>query len=347
MISKEFANIDALAIHRVGNKGNEEGTQISKSVLRPDEDINQLLLSYFFTPFKSNEYFNLHHESDLQMNEVYNYVSKIFEDPDLLYDQSVNIAKHLYNQSIHPKVKGGEIYITFLQDCVIEGETVDAVGIFKSESRETYLKIYSNDNGFEIKSDAGISLKKLDKGCIIFNVEPENGYLVAIPDNLKRSSEAQFWNDDFLNIIERTDNYFYTKNVINMCKSYVDERLPDDFTITRVDQADILNKTAKFFKENDTFNLNDYNNEVLEQPEVIDSFKAYSKYYEREFDFPIQEEFGISDPAVKKQARFFRSVIKLDKNFHIYIHGKRDLIIKGYDEESRMHYYQLFFNEES
>ncbi len=347
MISKELANIDAVAIHRVGNKGAEESIQISKSVLRPNEDISDLLLSYFFSPFKSNEYYNLHHESDLQLNEIYNYTSKIFEDPDQLYEQSVNIAKHLYSQSVHPKVKGGELYITYLQDCVVDDETVDAIGIFKSESRETYLKIFSNDNGFEIQSDAGISLKKLDKGCIIFNTERENGYIVAIPDNLKRSSEAVFWNDDFLGIMERTDNYYYTKNAINVLKSYVDERLPDDFTINRVDQADLLNKTAKFFKENDSFSMGEFNDEVLQQPEVIDSFKAFTKHYERENEFPFQEEFAINDNAVKKSSKVFKSVIKLDKNFHIYVHGNRDYIVKGYDEESRMHYYQMFFNEES
>lgn len=347
MINKDLANIDAIAIHKVGNKGIEEGFKISDSVIRPSEDIGQLLLSYFFTPFKSNEYFNLHHETDLQINEIYNYVSKVFEDPDMLYEQSVNIAKHLYNQSIHPKVKGGELYITYLQDCIIDDETVDAIGIFKSESRETYLKIYSNETGFEIKSDAGINLNKLDKGCIIFNLEPEKGYVVAIPDNLKRSSEANFWNDDFLSIIERTDNYFHTKNAINLCKSYVDERMPEDFTINRVDQADLLNKTAQFFKENDTFNMNDFNEEVLQQPEVVDSFKAFTKHFERENKLPIKEEFGISDNAVKKQSRVFKSVIKLDKNFHIYVHGNRDNIVKGYDEESRMHYYQLYFNDET
>ncbi|MBN1118309.1 MAG: nucleoid-associated protein [Bacteroidales bacterium] len=347
MILTDSTNIDALAIHKVGNKGAEEGIRLSNSLIHPDDSISQLLITYFFSQFKTNEYFNLHHETDLQMNEVYNYVSTVFEDPDLLYDQSVNIAEHLYNQSLHPKVKSGELYVVYFQDCMVEGECVDAIGIFKSESRETYLKIYTNDNGFEIRSDDGISLKKLDKGCLIFNIEKENGYLVAIPDNLKKSSEARFWNDDFLRIIERTDSFFHTKNVINMCKSYVEERMPEDFQITRIDQADIMNKTAKFFKENDTFDMQDFSQEVMEQPELMNSFKAFSKHYERENKTALQDVFEISDNAVKKQSRVFKSVIKLDKNFHIYVHGKRDNIVKGYDEESRMHYYQIFFNEET
>ena len=59
------------------------------------------------------------------------------------------------------------------------------------------------------------------------------------------------------------------------------------------------------------------------------------------------DEFDINSEAVKKMKRVFKSVIKLDKNFHIYVHGNRNNIKKGYDEENNMSFYQLFFKEES
>jgi hypothetical protein len=55
----------------------------------------------------------------------------------------------------------------------------------------------------------------------------------------------------------------------------------------------------------------------------------------------------ISGTAVKKQARVFKSVLKLDKNFHIYIHGNKELIEKGYDEQLQMNYYKVYFKEEN
>ena len=58
------------------------------------------------------------------------------------------------------------------------------------------------------------------------------------------------------------------------------------------------------------------------------------------------DNFEISNTAVKKQSRFMKSVIKLDRNFHIYVHGNNQYIRKGYDEETGMNYYQLLFNEE-
>ena len=42
-----------------------------------------------------------------------------------------------------------------------------------------------------------------------------------------------------------------------------------------------------------------------------------------------------------------KSVIKLDKNFHIYIHGERQMVEKGFDEVKQLNFYKLFFKEEN
>ncbi|MFN6039537.1 MAG: nucleoid-associated protein, partial [Bacteroidota bacterium] len=39
-------------------------------------------------------------------------------------------------------------------------------------------------------------------------------------------------------------------------------------------------------------------------------------------------------------------VIKLDKNFHIYVHGKHEFIEKGFDEEKGKKFYKLYFDSE-
>ena len=86
--------------------------------------------------------------------------------------------------------------------------------------------------------------------------------------------------------------------------------------------------------------------EVMAQPEVIDSFNSFCSDYQQQRDIRIEDNFEISNTAVKKQSRFMKSVIKLDRNFHIYVHGNNQYIRKGYDEETGMNYYQLFFNAE-
>ena len=62
-----------------------------------------------------------------------------------------------------------------------------------------------------------------------------------------------------------------------------------------------------------------------------------------EIVFP--DTFNISPEAVKKQVKSFKSVLKLDKNFHIYIHGNKDLIEKGIDENGKK-FYKIYYDKE-
>ncbi len=346
MLYTEEISIAQLVLHKVGNKSQDEGIRISANPIPVDDAVQSLLLQYFLSPFKSEEYYNLTHESDVSFNEVYRYVSQIFENPESLYDQSVHVARHLYEESTHPKIKSGELYVVYLRDCIVDGEQTDAVGLFKSESKETFLKVYPSGDSFEIEYEDGINIHKLDNGCLIFNTEKENGYLVSVVDNLRQSGEATYWRDNFLNLAPRRDDFHQTEQCLEMCKQFVTERLPENFHIDKADQADMLNRSVAFFKENDEFSFDDFATQVMKQPEVIESLKEYKEEYENNMDVKIDDQFDISETAVKKQSKNFKSVIKLDKNFHIYIHGNRNLIEKGYDAQKDMGFYRLYFNEE-
>ena len=85
----------------------------------------------------------------------------------------------------------------------------------------------------------------------------------------------------------------------------------------------------------------------MKEPQIIDSFKNYKQEFVNDYELNISDSFEISGAALKKQSRRMRSVLKLDKNFHIYVHGNREYIQKGYDEEAGMNYYKVFFKEES
>ncbi|RYG13339.1 MAG: nucleoid-associated protein, partial [Chitinophagaceae bacterium] len=101
-----------------------------------------------------------------------------------------------------------------------------------------------------------------------------------------------------------------------------------------------------YFKEKETFDMDEFANEVIANKEGIESFKSYKKNYEEEFDSPIADSFDISDAAVKKQAKAYKNILKLDKNFHIYIHGNKELIEKGFDDDRSMNFYKVYFRDE-
>ena len=91
--------------------------------------------------------------------------------------------------------------------------------------------------------------------------------------------------------------------------------------------------------------MDEFANEVIDNTKAIDLFKTYKTNYEEEYDTPIGDSFSISDAAVKKQSRSFKSVLKLDKNFHIYIHGNNELIEKGMEENGRK-FYKIYYENE-
>jgi hypothetical protein len=347
MISGDFTHdILKLAVHRVGNKMEGEGIIATQESIELSNEHKELFKEYFLPPFKSSEHFNLYHESDVLLNEVYVYATKIFDNPNSLIEHSFSLAKHLHECSKHPKVKSGEFYTVYFKDCFVAGQIVDAIGLFKTENKDTFLKVDATFEGLTIDSEKGINIHKLDKGALIYNSEKDAGYIVAIADSAGRGSDAQYWTDDFLHVIQRKDEYFNTQNVMTLCKNFVTNELPQHFEVTRADQVDLLNKSVKFFKENDNFNIVDFTNEVMAQPEIIDRFNNFKTVFQQEREIEIEDNFTISASAVKKQSRVFKSVLKLDKNFHIYIHGNRDLIEQGVDENGRK-FYKIYFETET
>ena len=346
IINNYDTQIESLAIHWVGNKTNDDGTILAKSDIKLTEGISSALLKYFISSIKHEELYRFTHNSDVKMNEVYSYVSKIFDDPTSLHEQSLLLAKYLYELSEHPNIKVGEFYVAYFRNCEVDNRNTDAVGIFKSENKDTFLEVHPDKGSFFVESGQGININKLDKGCLIYNVDGEAGYVVSAIDNTNRGHEAKYWIDNFLHIIPRKNEYYNTQNLMAMCKNYVVKQLSNEFGVTKADQAEFLNRSAQYFKENDNFSINNFTNDVIAQPEIIESFKLFRQSYQEDHNVEILDEFSISSSAVKKQARSFKSVIKLDKNFHIYVHGDNQLIKRGYDEVTRMHYYQLFFKEE-
>lgn len=352
MVTFFEASLETISVHHVGNQSQEEMYALSDQSLElKDEIIPNLLMQYFLKPFeKANEVYHLMHSSgDLALNELHHFATQIFDDNTKFHEASQQIARHLYKVTNHPNIKGGELYVVHFKQVQIEGNPLDAIGIFKSENKETYLKVFPDKGGFQVdyEQDA-ININKLDKGVLIFNIEKENGYKVVVVDKTNSGQEtARYWKDEFLQLKIRNDSFNQTNNTLGIYKNFITEKIDDEFEMSKADKIDLLNRSMKYFKEKETFDMEEFSNEVIGNEQAIESFKNFKNQYEQEFDSPIADNFIISENAVKKQARVYKSVLKLDKNFHIYIHGDKELIEKGFDDGRAMNYYKVYFKEEA
>ena len=100
MINFENSDISNIVIHHVGNKFEGGGLTLSDGCFLPeDPDVVNLLKSYFLSAFKKDAYYNfLPYEEELMNNPVYASVSQIFDNESEFYQQSVQIAEHLFEQ---------------------------------------------------------------------------------------------------------------------------------------------------------------------------------------------------------------------------------------------------------
>lgn len=163
-------------------------------------------------------------------------------------------------------------------------------------------------------------------------------------DNTNKGVEAQYWIDDFLHVRQRKDEYANTQNFMALAKNFVTKELPKKFEVSKADQIDLLNKSLDFFKEKETFDINDFAHEVIAQPGVIERFHQYKQEYETQSDIVIDNQFEISESACKKQQRSYKRVINLDKKIQIVIAGNRQNVEQGEDERGK--FYKVYYKDE-
>ncbi|NMM47096.1 nucleoid-associated protein [Marinigracilibium pacificum] len=344
MFQLKNARLDRLAVHRVGSKTDPESLDLSKEEITPDEDILNLLKKFFLKPFTEERLFSFKHTTDINLNECYHYIKEVFSDPEKFYDNSRNIATLLHSESRHPNIKTGELYLAYFDDVNFGESITEAIGIFKSESKETYLKVYPKKSTYQVEAHNGVNINKLDKGCLIFNTEEEDGYRMLIIDKTNKGGEAQYWMDDFLQVKIHENNYYHTEAYLDLCMNFVEEVFPE---ADKIDKIGMKQNAANYFKEKEAFNVKEFEEEVMQEPEIIDAFNNFKSQYQEAKQVKTYDEFDINKSAVKKSDKFIKSILKLDKNFHIYIHGDRSRIEKGYDEDRQLNYYTVYYEEEN
>lgn len=341
-------NLEKIIVHHVGNKTNDDDLILSKSLLEANDlKLREMLIKYFLYPFSNPEYYSFSFSNgDFKLNPLYQFTTRIFSDKGDFEDTSRSIAKHLYEISLHPQINSGDLFLATFSNIEVDGNFVNGFGIFKSENRQSFLKLNRTSTDFILKYDDGINIDKLDKGCLIIDDNKKNGYKVCVIDKSNKSNEAQFWKEGFLNVTPAKDEYHFTKEFLGIAKQFVTKQLDEEFEVTKADKIDYLNRSVDYFKTHDTFDKHEFEKEVFHHSNIIKSFRHFDETYRQENEVDLSDNFEISPQAVKKQARVFKNVLKLDKNFHIYIHGNRELIEHGIDENGRK-FYKIYYEQES
>ena len=351
MLDLSQLNIEHLALHRVGNKSREETNFESGSLLNPSPEVEVALLTYFLGPFsKSRELMRFSSEMGVEANTMFKISSSIFSNPSDFLAGSVDILKHLFEQSEHPHIRSGELFVCFFSDMVYGDEVCDAIGVFKAETLHDFLKV--SEEGFEnllANIDEGILVDKLDKGCIIVNSDKEEGYAVFSVDS--NNYDTTYWKDKFLGLGVANDVNYQTRSYLEMCQEFTDEVFaPEHANEGKPAQMAFMNEAVQYMQEHEVVNTEEFAQTVIREPELQTSFMAFKEQHDALNPFPIEDEFAVSKPALKTQQRKIKNQIDLDTNIQIKLPFGSDqgsqFIERGYDEARGMYFYKVFFNQE-
>lgn len=325
--------------HWVGNKSRDEGFLVGDKPLDVQtEIINSFLMQYFLRNFdpQANQTYSLNVEGELYSMIRYMFENQYFRQP------SENIAALLYEKQEHPKINAGDFYVAYFEDCILGDEVVKAMGVFKSENKENFLKINQNEFGCPsgITVDRGNNLNSLEKGCLIFNTEAHKGYVAVMFDN---SDFKSFWKDDFLKLTLRKETpYFQTSDFLSYFNDFAKQVTEEKHEIVELQQ----NALGLFQNEvNEPFDLEKFEQEVLVDANKIKLFSDYRQKKEEE-GAPLHTDFNISSEAIRKAKRAFKTQFKLDNNFTVQVHSPHGIIERGFDEITGQKYYKLYFDEE-
>lgn len=348
MLDFSQTNVVRMSITWTGNKELNEGVVIPNTTLvSVNEYVHEILINGFLKPFeKLEEFFYFTHNEDISHNLAYQSCMQIFENPELLSAQAATLTQRMYELSMSPKIKGGEFFVVLFDGVQLMGESMPAIGIFKIVQKDAYLRVERNTEAFSLGVMEGIGTGKLSLAALVLGVDEAEGYRLLTIDSIKKKDEASMWLQQFLDVKPIEDNYFNTRHYMAIASDFINQKAVAKFGLDNTEKVDLLNKSSFYFKENEHFEIDDFAKTLFEDEEQREIFKEYKEEYTQYQNVPLEDQFDISKKAVSKTSRVFKNVIKLDENFHVYVHGRRDLIERGFDEEKGKPFYKIYFESE-
>lgn len=336
------AYIEHLVLQKVGHKVREEANIFASKTTEFDESKEEQLIPFLFNPFKKNlelKQFS-HYTENLEFNKVYNLCKSMFDEEIDFIDFSNEVLKTLYDQSLHPQIKSGEVFTVQLNNAQFDGIPCKAIGIYKLENKSKFLR-FDERESIDYNVLKGYKLDKLDKGVLILDTYRDEGFRVyTIDDN---NVESEFWTKNFLEVKPVTNPALQTKNFLEIITDF-----SNDVVLQHRDkkiQAEFLSNTIDLLSNNELMNT-----EIVD--ETLGEYKDEFNQFLNANQISVDREFEVDSGVLITQSKKIKSEIKLDTGAKINLDLLNtecavDNLERGYDDEKKMFYYKVYFNSEA
>lgn len=338
MIQCSNSNIQLLKINYVGNRISGEKVKISKEILQCDELTKGLIGRYLLSGIEYHQLYKFTHSEGVEHNKVYSLVSEVFNDKSSFDNVANELTYLLFDKANDKSIPGGYLFVVYMKGCMVDDVQTDALGIFKAETKDIFLKLTSKGTDISLSSEQGFAMNKVDKGCVIFNVESKDGYRFAIINKSHSKASVKYWNENFLRCAPVAGDYLNTQAVLKALGQFIKEQ-----EAGQIEKVFLLNKSLQEVRKN-TIDFSDLLSQVApddrDKSRIQELFSSYTGGNEQ---LPDTVK---SDTTALKKSRL-KSVLKLDDNFEIVFHGGENRIETGVDEVSGLKYIKLLYEFDS
>lgn len=338
MIHCSNSNIQFLKISYIGNRISGEKVKISREMLQCDELTRGIVGRYLLSGIDYHQLFKFTHSEGVEFNKVYSLASEVFKDQSSFDNATNELSYLLYDKANDKSIPGGYLFVVYMKGCLVDDVQTDALGIFKAETKDIFLKFTSKGTDISLSSEQGFALNKVDKGCVIFNIESKDGYRLAVVNKSHSKTSVKYWNVDFLRCAPVAGDYLNTQAVLKAIGQFIKEKEGG-----QIEKAFLLNKSLQETRK-DSINVSDLLSLVAsgegDRSRIQELFSSYVGGNEQLPDTVIP------DMTALKKSRL-KSVLKLDDNFEIVFHGGENRIETGFDKATGMKYIKLLYEYDS
>lgn len=347
-IDTKNAYISHLSLQKVGHKLREEPNIFASSTQVIDEKKEEDLIPFLLNPIKKNLEVNrfTHYTDKLEFNVLYNHCKLLFDQEIEFLDFAREALNHLYEKSLHPQIKSGEVFIVLFENIQFDDIPCRGIGIYKLENKKKFIR-FDESSSIDYNILKGYRLEGIDKACLILDTHHNEGFRVYSVDD--RHKESEYWKKNFLEIDLIKDNNYHTQKYLELLNNF-----SEDVVLNLTDkkqQAEFLSNSIAILNENEVINNQLIEEKVLNQSGLLDEFKEYKQNYSNDYNVDFVESFEVSVPTLIKESKKIKSVIKLDTKITIKLdvtnpYTAGEYLERGFDEEKKMYYYKTYFHVE-
>lgn len=205
-----------------------------------------------------------------------------------------------------------------------------------------YHKKSMLSDGTVVERDVPFILLANGKGCLIFNIEKDNGYLLSIVENSSIRQDGRYWTQNFLYAKEIISDFQHTENVANFCAALV-QKVIEINPKRALDLAKASRSITQRLQENGSeINTTDLISSLALDEDTTSVLSQFRHDYEEKVG-KIPDKFVCNQSALKRKTITKSNILRVGSGFEVKILDPSAEIDQGYDDEKGKSFLKLYF----